>query len=71
MVCRSNKNQIKLIVLVRAHWSMPDCGPKCYRHRSACTFLEVVNFIAESFIWGSRQYISLSRALEEQLSEWF
>jgi hypothetical protein len=80
MICRSNKNQIKLVVLVRAHWSMPDCGPKCYRHnetlstfvdRSACTFLEVVNFIAESFIWGSRQYISLSRALEEQLSEWF
>jgi hypothetical protein len=42
--------------------------------------LQLVNFIGESFLWGSKQYISLWRALEdesieistdEQLSEWF
>lgn len=42
--------------------------------------LQLVDFIGESFLWGSKQYISLWRALEddsieittdEHLSEWF
>ena len=44
------------------------------------SLLQLVDFIGESFLWGSKQYISLWQALEdysieiktdEQLSEWF
>jgi hypothetical protein len=44
------------------------------------SLLQLVDFIGESFVWGSKQYISLWRALEydcieiatdEQLLEWF
>jgi hypothetical protein len=64
-------------------------GPKTYRRRETLTtfvdshdynLLQLVDFIGESFVWGSKQYISLWRALEydcieiatdEQLLEWF
>ena len=44
------------------------------------SLLQLVDFIGESFLWGSKQYISLWRALEDdsieiktdkQLFEWF
>ena len=44
------------------------------------SLLQPVDFIGESFLWGSKQYISLWRALEDdsieiktdkQLFEWF
>jgi len=75
--------------MVRAHWSLPDGGPKTYRKRETLTttvdrhdysLLKLVDFIGENFVWGSKQYISLWRAVEddcieitsnEQLSEWF
>ena len=75
--------------MVRAHWSLPDGSPKTYRKRETLTttvdrhdysLLKLVDFIGENFVWGSKQYISLWRAVEddcieitsdEQLSEWF
>jgi len=75
--------------MVRAYWSLSDGGPKTYRRRETLTtiadshdysLLQLVDFIGESFLWGSKQYISLWRALEddsieiktdEQLFEWF
>ena len=75
--------------MVRAHWSLPDGGPKTYRKRETLTttvdrhdysLLKLIDFIGENFVWGSKQYISLWRAVEddcieitsdEQLSEWF
>ncbi|RLN28966.1 hypothetical protein C2845_PM05G16770 [Panicum miliaceum] len=85
----TNDNHIKLIVMVRAYWSLPDWGPKTYRKRETLTttvdgrdysLLKFVDFIGENFVWDSKQYISLWRALEddsigittdEQMSEWF
>ena len=75
--------------MVRAHWSLQDGGPKTYRKRETLTttvdrhdysLLKLVDFIGENFVWGSKKYISLWRAVEddcieitsdEQLSEWF
>jgi len=52
---------------------MPDGGPKTYRKRETLTtivdshdysLLKLVDFIGENFVWGSKQYISLWRAVE-------
>jgi hypothetical protein len=68
-------------------------GPKAYSRRktlspivvdlSSYVLLQLINHIAEYFIWGSKQYISLFRATDvcdevcvpiksdEELREWF
>ena len=64
--------------MVRAHWSLPDGGPKTYRKRETLTttvdrhdysLLKLVDFIGENFVWGSKQYISLWRAVEDDCIE--
>lgn len=55
-------------------WSLPDGGPKTYRTRETLTttvdmhsygLLQLVDYIGDRFVWGSKQYISLWRSLED------
>ena len=85
---------MSLVVRVLSFFSLPDEGPKSWQQgRTLPTqvvdmhsfdLLQLVNFIAEHYMWGSKQYISLWRALDEisrgpsieiktdeQLLEWF
>ena len=89
LFCRLNYNELKLVVKIRSYWSLPDGGPKTYIWREFLTkivdrhsfsLLQLVDYIGEHFVWGSKQYITLWRSLEdafieiqsdEQLLEWF
>ena len=85
---------LNLVVRVLSFFSLPDGGPKSWQQgrilptqvvdMHSFNVLQLVNFIAEHFMWGSKQYITLWRALEdtfsgdsieiktdEQLLEWF
>ncbi|TVU51159.1 hypothetical protein EJB05_02567, partial [Eragrostis curvula] len=65
---------LKLHVRVGSYFSLPDGAPKRYLqgkklppqnvavHRYG--ILQLVNFVAEHYMWGSKQYISLWRSLE-------
>ena len=73
MICRLNNSELKLVVNIRSHWSLPDGGPKTYKRRESLTaivdrhnysFLRLVDFVGEHFVWGSKQYISFWRSLE-------
>ena len=81
---------MQLVVRVRSFFSLPDWGPKSWQRGKTLPtqivdthsygMLQLVDFIAEHYMWGSKQYISLYRELEsdsieiksdEQLFEWF
>jgi len=85
---------MSLVVRVLSFFSLPDGGQKSWQQgRTLPTqvvdmhsfdLLQLVNFTAEHYIWGSKQYISLWRVLDEisrgpsieiktdeQLLEWF
>ena len=85
---------LNLVVRVLSFFSLPDGEPKSWQHgrilptqvvdMHSFNVLQLVNFIAEHFMWGSKQHITLWRALEdtfsgdsieiktdEQLLEWF
>jgi hypothetical protein len=89
VVCRVNHSKLEL-VRVRSFFSLPDSGPKTlWQDRTLSTkvvgtnsfgLLQLVDFIAEHCLWGSKQYITLWRDLEndfvkiksdENLLEWF
>ena len=89
-ICRINHSKLELVVRVRSFFSLPDSGPKTWwQGRTLSTkvvdtnsfgLLQLVDFIAEHCLWGSKQYITLSRDLEndsmeiksdENLLEWF
>lgn len=61
---------------MRSHWSLPDGGggPKTYKRKESLTaivdrhsygLLQLVDFIGEHFVWGSKKYISLWWSLED------
>ena len=90
MICRSNHREINLVVRVRSFFSLPDGGPKSWMQGKtlptqivdihAYGLQQLVDFIAEHYMWGSKQYITFSRELEtdsieiksdEDMLEWF
>ncbi|WVZ83421.1 hypothetical protein U9M48_030570 [Paspalum notatum var. saurae] len=84
-----NQQELTLVIKVQSFWSLPDGGPKTYSRRQTLTtavemngygLLQLVDYIGERFVWGSKQYITLWRSLEdasieiktdEHLLEWF
>ena len=88
MICRLNHSELEL-VNIRSHWSLPDSGPKTFKRKESVTaivdrhsygFLQLVDFVGERCMWGSKQYISFWRSLEnesieiksdEELLQWF
>jgi len=89
LICRQNQISLNLVVRVRSSFSLPDGGPKTYVKGKTLptqridihnySLLQLVDFIAEHYIWGSKQHITLLRESEytieiksdEQLFEWF
>ena len=89
MICRPNHSELDLVVNIRSHWSLPDSGPKTFKRKESVTaivdrhsygFLQLVDFVGERCVWGSKQYISFWRSLEnasieiksdEELLQWF
>ena len=67
---------LNLIVKVRSFFSLPDGGPKSWRQGKTLPtqmvdidnygLMQLVDFIAEHYMWGSKQYISLWRELDER-----
>ena len=37
MIYRLNHSELKLVVNIRSHWSLPDGGPKTYKRRESLT----------------------------------
>ncbi|BAF11291.2 Os03g0215600 [Oryza sativa Japonica Group] len=87
---RPTHSDLQLVVRVESFFSLPDGGPKQYLQGKTLPtqnidmhkydLLQVVNFIAEHYTWGSKQYVSLWRSLDdgfveiksdEHLREWF
>ena len=90
VICRVNHRELKLVVRVRSFFSLPDNGPKLWwQGRTLPTkivdinsfgLIQLVDFIAEHCLWGSKQYMTLWRDLEnysmdiksdQYLFEWF
>ena len=90
VICRPNHKDFELVVRVRSFFSMPDGGPKLWRQGKTLPtqFIDIhnyglqqlVDFVAEHYMWGSKQLCTLWRDLEnisceiksdEQLLEWF
>ncbi|TVU46529.1 hypothetical protein EJB05_06070 [Eragrostis curvula] len=86
---RDNHMNLKIVVKIDSYFALPDGGPKTFCHRKKLaplnvdchnfSLLELVNYIGESCIWGSKQYIVLWRSMvdnpveiksDEQLLEW-
>ena len=80
---------LNLVIRVRSFFSLPDGGPKTWMQGRTLptqtidihnySLLHLVDFIAEHYMWGSKQHITLSRESEytmeiksdEELFEWF
>jgi hypothetical protein len=89
MICRLYLSEFKLVNNIRSHCSLPNAGPKTYIGRQSLTnivdiysysLLQLVDFIGEHFMWGSKQYISFWQSVEdayieiksdENLLQWF
>jgi hypothetical protein len=90
VICRPNHRKLELLVRVHSFFSLPDGCPKSWlqgrtlpsqvvdMHNYGLMWL--VDFVAEHYMWGSKQYISLWRDLDtdsieiksdEHLLEWF
>jgi hypothetical protein len=65
------QRELSVVVKMGSYFSLPDGGPKAYSRRktlpsiivdaSSYGLLQLINYIAEYFMWGSKQYISLFR----------
>ena len=90
VICRPNHKDFELVVRVRSFFSMPDGGPKLWRQGKILPtqFIDIhnyglqqlVDFVAEHYMWGSKQLCTLWRDLEnisceiksdEELLDWF
>ena len=90
MICRSIHSDLEVVIKVRSYFVLPNGEPKKYYQRKTlpplvvdkhkCGILQLVDHIGETFEWGSKQYITLWRSLEdvsieiktdEHLLEWF
>jgi hypothetical protein len=88
VTCRETYHELKVVVKVRSYFSLVDGEPKRFCGRRTLhpltvdmhsfSLLQLANHIAKTFSWGSKQYISLWRSLDEcveikndeQLLEW-
>lgn len=76
---RINHSKLKLVVRVRSFFSLSDSGPKTWwQGRTLPTkvvdtnsfgLLQLVDFIVEHCLWGSKQYSTLWRDLENDYVE--
>jgi len=74
VICRPNHKDFELVVRVRSFFSMPDGGPKLWRQGKTLPtqFIDIhnyglqqlVDFVAEHYMWGSKQLCTLWRDLE-------
>jgi len=79
VICRVNHRELKLVGRVRSFFSLPDSGPKSWwQGRTLPTkivninsfgLLQLVHFIAEHCLWGSKQCMTLWRDLENYSME--
>jgi hypothetical protein len=69
---------LKLVVTIRSYFATPDGEPKRYYPRRTLrplavdtkfSLLQLVDFIGETFIWGSKQYLKLWRCLDDDFVE--
>ena len=68
---------LNLVIRVRSFFSLPDGGPKTWMQGRTLptqtidihnySLLHLVDFIAEHYIWGSKQHITLSRESENTI----
>ena len=69
VIYRLNHSKLELVVRVRSFSSFPDSGPKTWWQgrtlptkivgTSSFGLLQLVDFIVEHCLWGSKQYITL------------
>ena len=79
VVCRINHSKLELVVKVRSFLSLPDSGLKTWWQgrtlptkvvgTSSFGLLQLVDFIVEHCLWGSKQYITLWCDLENDSME--
>ena len=77
LICRQNLKSLNLVVRVRSFFSLLDGGQKTYVKGKTLptqrinihnySLLQLVDFIAEHYIWGSKQHITLSRESENTI----
>jgi hypothetical protein len=69
------RRELSVVVKMSSYFSLSDRGPKAYSRRktlssiiidaSSYGLLQLINYIAEHFMWGSKQYISLFRGSDD------
>uniref|UniRef100_A0A0D9XYR2 Uncharacterized protein n=1 Tax=Leersia perrieri TaxID=77586 RepID=A0A0D9XYR2_9ORYZ len=74
-----NHIELDSVVRVQSYFSLPDGGPKTYLQGKTLPtqrvdmhkfgLLELANFIAEHYMWCSKQYLTLWRSLEDDSVE--
>ena len=79
LICRPNQKNLNLVVRVRSFFSLPDGRPKTWMQGKILPtqtvdpqnygILQLVDFIAEHYNWGSKQLITLWRDLEAESIE--
>ena len=74
MIYRLNHSELKLVVNVRSHQSLPVGGANTYKRRESLTAtvdrhnygqLQFIDFIGERFLWCLKQYISFWLSSED------
>jgi hypothetical protein len=85
--------ELSVVVKMRSYFSLRDGGPKTYYRKetlspfiagaNSCGLIQIIDHIAEHFMWGSKQYVTLYGSSEdsgdvsfqiksdEQVLEWF
>jgi hypothetical protein len=73
-VCRSMHRELSLVVKIDSYFNLPDGGTKYSRRKTLSPIvvdvtnyglIQLINHIAEHFMWGSKQYIFLFRASDD------
>jgi hypothetical protein len=69
------RRELSVVVKMSSYFSLPDGETKTYSRRKTLTsiivdassygLLQLINYIAEHFMWGSKQYISLFRGSDD------
>jgi hypothetical protein len=61
--------ELSVVVKTGSYFNLPDGGPKTYCRRkilppfnvdaNSCLLMQIVDHIADHFMWGSKQYVTL------------
>jgi hypothetical protein len=75
LYCRSMSRELSIVVKMGSYFSLPDGDPKTYCRRKtlspfivdakSCGLIQIIDHIAEHFMWGSKQYITLYGSSED------